>query len=916
MSEPELWAAAGIAAAVGAAWLLWRGQRGPGTAAGPGRQAERRCSRWLIAAVVLLGAAFAADAFGGPPGGTGIPLTLGDLLALLALPPLALSVSALAGRADDEAAGHGRLSRYVRPARGGRAGMPATARLADGFVLAAGLFVIGWVAVFGPAYALRDAGAAVFAGDLIRPVADLAVLGALMQAAAGTGRRGLAIVLALAAASLGDVLNVPARVALGNPGVPAQAAWLAAICLLGAAALLPAGAGRAAAGRTARGWGAPAAAALGAAGLAAVVMIGWAAAGGHQAPPVVVIAGALAVLALAARILATVRGAGTAAATADEDDRQFRELADRTSDVVLVCDLAAVIRYASPAVAAFGYAASDLDGRELPGLVHPDDQRDVRRAARAVIGTGGVTGRLSCRVRAADGTWRPVESTISARRRPGGAELLITARDVSDEVALRRQVAHLTLHDGLTGLPNRAYLEERARGLLAGSGRRMPAGGAAAAAVAGAIFLDLDGFTAVNDSVGHGAGDLVLAQAARRLRAAVPAHDVVARWGGDEFAVLVEEAGSAQEIADTAERLVGVVAAEPFLAADTDVPLTASVGVALADDGQWEHLLRNADVAMSRAKEAGGARVEMFASRMHTDVARRMGLAAELRAAIAEDQLTVEYQPVLNLATREVTAVEALVRWPRPSGAVEPAEFLGVAEDSGLIGPLGDWVLREAGRHAARWRAAGWTAGLSVNVSPRQARSPKFSQSVLAVLAETGMPPAALTLEVTERVLIEATGPMIAELAELRRHGVRLAIDDFGTGYASLAYLRQLPVDVIKIDPSFVAGLGADPVLVMLTRTIISVGHDLGIEVVAEGIERPDQLEMLTGMGCGLGQGFAVARPVPAAAVDGLARLAADAQRRPAEAGPDGPDAAAPGPAAAGPPRPGDVPPSEATAVI
>ncbi len=905
----QLWAAAGIAAGAVAAGVLWRGQRG----AGGRKLPDRRALRWLAVTAVLLSAAFAADAFGGPFGGTGIPLTLGDLLGLLALPLVFLGVRAMSGAAEDEAAGHGWFGRDARPGPGGAAGPgPAArgtgiARLADGFLLAAGLFVVGWVAVFGPAYAQGDAGAGTFALDLIRPVAGLIALGAVTQVAIGTGRRGLTVALALAAGCLGDALNVTARVAAARPDGWAQAAWLAGICLLAAVPLQPAGPGivrpgeqpgdpLSAAGRSrgrAHGWAGPTAAALGAAGAAALVMIGWAAAGGHQAPPVIVIAGALAVLVLTARVFGMVRRAGTAEAVAGDADRQFRELADRTSDVVLVCDLAATIRYASPAVADYGYAPADLGGRQLLGLVHPDDQQDARRAARAVISAGRESGRFSCRVRSADGTWRHVESTISPRRRGAVPDLLlVTARDVSDQVALRRQVTHLTLHDGLTGLPNRAYLEERARDLLGpGTGRSRAAPDAF---MAGAIFLDLDGFTAVNDSVGHGAGDLVLAQAARRLRAALASRDVVARWGSDEFAVLIERAVSAQEIADIAERLAGAMAAEPFRAAGREVPLTASVGVALAEGSRWEHLLRNADVAMSRAKESGGGRVEMFASRMHTDVARRLELAADLRAAIAQDELTLEYQPVVDLGTRQVTGAEALVRWPRDGGAVDPGEFLGVAEDSGLSVPLGGWVLREACQHAARWRAAGWNAGLSVNVSPRQAAAPRFSQAVLGVLAETGLPPGALTLEVAERVLIEGAGPMIAGLAELRARGVRLAIDDFGTGYASLAYLRQLPVDVIKIDPSFVAGLVTDPTLAMLTRTIVSVGRDLGIEVVAEGIERPEQLDMLASMGCSLGQGFLVARPMPAAAVSELARQAGSgpaAQVGPGD--PGGPDGAA-----------------------
>jgi diguanylate cyclase (GGDEF)-like protein len=281
------------------------------------------------------------------------------------------------------------------------------------------------------------------------------------------------------------------------------------------------------------------------------------------------------------------------------------------------------------------------------------------------------TGRFSCRVRAADGTWRHVECAVLIYRRPGEpARLLITARDVSDEVALRQQVTHLTFHDGLTGLPNRAYVEERAREALAAPQSGVPQDADAPVAErrtrrAAVIFLDLDGFTAVNDLVGHGAGDLVLAQAARRLRTVAPAQEIVARWGGDEFAVLMENAAGSQEIVELAERLAAAVAGEPFRVADREIGLTASVGVALADESPPGEVLRNADVAMARAKDAGGGRVEVYAAHMHADVVRRLDMASDLQRAIAREELTLQYQPIVELATSRVTGAEALVRWWR-----------------------------------------------------------------------------------------------------------------------------------------------------------------------------------------------------------------------------------------------------------
>jgi EAL domain-containing protein (putative c-di-GMP-specific phosphodiesterase class I) len=300
--------------------------------------------------------------------------------------------------------------------------------------------------------------------------------------------------------------------------------------------------------------------------------------------------------------------------------------------------------------------------------------------------------------------------------------------------------------------------------------------------------------------------------------------------------------------------------------------LTASVGVALADDSAPGVVLRNADVAMARAKDGSGGRVEVYAAHMRADVVRRLDLASDLARAITREELSLQYQPLLELGTSRVIAAEALVRWWRGDEAVPPRTFLAVAEDSGQIVALGEWVLRKACAQGAAWRDASLDLGVSVNVAMRQLSAPQFPAQVAAALAESGLPPGALTLEIGERLLAEDAGLILDRLAELRELGVKLAIDDFGTGYASLAHLRQLPADVIKIDPSFVAGLGHDPVLTLLTRTIVGVGRDLGMRVVAEGIERPRQLSELRAMGCRYGQGYLLASPMTAAGVEALAR--------------------------------------------
>ncbi len=848
------------------------------------RQGDVSC-RWLAIAVVLFGAAFAAQpASAGDITPAVIQLTLTDLLALLALPLVVVG-----------------LLRMTPPGR-----IAGTGWLADGGLLALALFAIGWIAVLRAAYGATDVGPGFFAVDLIHPVADLVVLGGTLWLALRAGRAGLTLYAALIAGAVGDFLAVQARASGMHPGAWPQLAWLVAICLLGSIGVLPATPAETdtTAAQLPRGT-VIAIATAGVSGLVTFIfaLVTW----GHSGSlPLVV--GSLLTLAVVSRIGGLIRQAAAASALVEEVGSQFHELADRTSDMVLLCDEAGLITYASSAVSHYGYQPEQLAGTRLPSLVHPDDLPGALRAAAAARrGRMAADARqLACRVRSSDGTWRHVQGTVSRFSGAGPALLLVTARDISDQVALRQQVTQLTYNDSLTGLPNRSYVEERAKDLLT-RWREQPS----LVGRTGAIFIDLDGFTAINDSVGHGAGDLVLAQAGLRLRGLVPGHDTVARWGGDEFAVLIEDAASPQEIVDIAQRLTDAVAAEPFDAADRQLSITASVGVAFADPDHAEHLLRNADLAMSRAKEAGGGRVEVFAAHMHADVIHRIELTSALRAAIEEDGLGIEYQPVVELSTSRVASVEALVRWSRDGERVEPAEFLGIAEDSGLIVPLGAWVLGQACRQVVSWRESGWLVGLSVNFSRRQVSAPDFAEMVLTALDDSGLPRSALTLEVTERVLIEIDESIMDGLARLRHLGVRLAIDDFGTGYASLAYLRELPVDIIKIDPSFVAGLGTDGTLAMLTRTVVQVGHDLGIEIVAEGIERPEQLELLRAMGCGLGQGFLVARPMTAQRIESLAAMDG---REPASLRPAAPAFPAADDALSGPPAADATPASSPTA--
>jgi diguanylate cyclase (GGDEF)-like protein/PAS domain S-box-containing protein len=891
----------GMLAWFAAAVSLWLGAR-------RNSGAFARGYRWLAGAAALYCAALITQQILGSALTPESGLSFADLPSLLAVAVAAVGIVLLT-TAERESEGPRRSAAAGTDALDSPA-PPVLPGLADGYVMAVALLVIGWVTLFSSEFHRSGERPGTFLLALIHPLADLAVLGALLPMVTTSWRRVMLPYLALLAALVGDALGVGQRALGGHAGVAAQLLALVAAVLLGAAPWRVAEASWTR--RTSSSAAATIIAAL-AAAVATVVVIANGLAGAPASGAALVVAGGAGVLVLAVRVFMLVNQNGIILGIWRESSRSLRELASRTSDVVLVCDLDGVISYASPAVGDYGYAPGDLTGRRLLDFVHPEDRDAVLTASRLALGgdrapeqaappeAPGPTGRFPARVRAADGTWRHVESTVLRYQAPGAAlaggsggvvtpgrqsQILVTARDVSDQVALRQQVAHLTFHDGLTGLPNRAYVEERTRDVLrdATASRRI-----------GVIFLDLDRFTAVNDSVGHGAGDLVLAQAARRLRATVPVHDTVARWGSDEFAVLVENAGGAAEVSEIAERLVGAIAAEPFRVAGQQIALTASVGVALAgrepqSSGTPDHpddptglVLRNADVAMSRAKEAGGDRAEVYAAHMHADVVRRLEIVNDLRHAIGNGELTLQYQPIVELATSRVIGAEALVRWWRGGEVVAPPEFLGAAEESGLIVPLGEWVLRQACAQGAAWRRASWDVGVAVNLSARQLTTPGFTAQVAAILAETGLPSTALTVEVNERILVEEDGLIADRLAELHQMGVRMAIDDFGVGYASLAYLRQLPLDIIKIDPSFVAGLGHDDTLTLLTRTVVQVGRELGLRVIAEGIEQPRQLSALREMGCDYGQGFLVARPMAAPALEALIRASGEAADEPNE---------------------------------
>jgi diguanylate cyclase (GGDEF)-like protein/PAS domain S-box-containing protein len=616
-------AVAGSVVAVGSAASLWRAAK---QQTGPLRHAYW----WFTAAAVLFGAnTVVGQTVASPAGAAGAMLSYADLPALLVLPVMAAGLAALAavGRA---------ASIDPPPPRRTRRGLATeSAYAADGYVLASALFLVGWVTMFGPAFARAGEGPSEFAVELIHPLADLVFLGATLAIARLAGRPGLMPYLALALITLSDSLAVGARVSGTHQGIAALLVQLAVFALLGLTPRSPGlgGAGIRWLGST---WGVTTTVASIAAAAAAVLVTAQAIMNDALARPVVLIVLGTTALTLAYRVAGLSRRVNSWSRVWQQSGRQFRQLAERTSDVVLLCDLDGRITYASRAVAEYGYTPENLRDRPLLDLLHPEDRSGGIRAVRsAVAGDAQRVGRYPCRVRAADGTWRHVESTVSRYWDPGGPDqLLVTARDVSAQVALRRQVTHLTFHDGLTGLPNRAYIEQRAQEVLSQAG---PARGLAAAV----IVVDMDNFTAVIDAAGHSAADLLLAQIARRLRMAVSSQNTVARWGGDEFAVLIEGAAAVEEISDIAERLARGVASLPFRVGASEVTLTASVGIALADGSRAGQVWRNAELAVGRAKAAGGGQVKLFTAAVPAESADPEGTGAVPQSRLGDPPVHV-----------------------------------------------------------------------------------------------------------------------------------------------------------------------------------------------------------------------------------------------------------------------------------
>jgi len=555
-----------------------------------------------------------------------------------------------------------------------------------------------------------------------------------------------------------------------------------------------------------------------------------------------------------------------------EQEQWFRSLVQHSSDVVSVIDREGIVRYQTPSLRRiFGFPAGTFVGGPVSALLDPTDADRVGEALPRLARTPGESAVVELLMRDADGQVRQTESTITnLLDDPHVRGLVVNTRDVSERKRLEQELSHQAFHDALTGLANRALFRDRVEHALAARARD--------GRPLAVLFLDLDGFKEVNDTLGHAAGDQLLGMVAARLLGCVRPGDTVARFGGDEFTVLLEQLDGEGVVDEVVNRILEQVG-RPLRLGNRELTLRVSLGIAVADTGEEtaEMLLRNADLAMYQAKAAGGAGAVRFQPVMYVSLVRRIEDEGLLRHAAGRGQLRVHYQPTVDLNSGAVVSAEALVRWQHPQrGLLLPADFVPLAEDSGLIVEIGEWVLRRACEQAAAWYADGLDLSVAVNVSGRQLRDGTLPELIDEVLAGTQLPADRLVLEMTESQLVERNAEMVRLLRRLKRRGLHIAIDDFGTGYSSLSYLSRFPVDVLKVDRSFVEGCAHQSQNTELTRTIVTLAAALGMKTVAEGVEDLGQLAALRVMGCTYGQGYLFAAPCDGLAVAQLARASAE----------------------------------------
>jgi len=565
-----------------------------------------------------------------------------------------------------------------------------------------------------------------------------------------------------------------------------------------------------------------------------------------------------------------------------QSEARFGSLVKNSSDIVTVIEPDTVVRYASPSASrVLGFEPEELEGSRFIDLIHPDDKTRALSFLSSAIDGEGSTSLLEFRLRHSSGSYLFAETLrTSLLHDPNVRGIVLNTRDITERKQFEAELERQAFHDSITNLANRALFRDRVLHAIERQVRdRRPIS---------VLFMDLDDFKTINDSLGHAAGDGLLAEVGERLKGALRTADTAARLGGDEFAILLEDGGDGVQAADVAERIMQMLQA-PFLLEGKEVFVRASVGIAVADgtagngEDAAEALLRNADVAMYMAKERGKGRYQVFEPEMHDTALRRLELKADLQRAVEHGEFVLHYQPVIELETGRINGVEALIRWVHPErGMVQPLEFIPLAEETGLIVPIGRWVLEQATRYAVELQERfpmDPPFHMAVNLSARQLARPEIVDEVRELLEETGLPASTLVLEITESMVMQDMELAIERLKQLKQLGVLLAIDDFGTGYSSLNYVRRFPVDILKVDKSFIDEVNEGGESSALTAAVIELAGILNLTPVAEGIERPDQLERLMELKCDLGQGYLFARPLEPDALGALLEERVDMQR-------------------------------------
>jgi diguanylate cyclase (GGDEF)-like protein/PAS domain S-box-containing protein len=538
------------------------------------------------------------------------------------------------------------------------------------------------------------------------------------------------------------------------------------------------------------------------------------------------------------------------------NEARFRTLIEEDRDIMMAWGIDGALRFANPALEALlGYSADEYAKGPRFDLIHPDDRAGLVFAWEAAQATQGTSIPFTARARTAAGGWIWLEGTVrSFPDASGGTEMVLTARDMSAFKRLEAEVLHLTLHDPLTELPNRSLLMDRLEQALREAHQRQE--------LVGVLSVGLDDhLEQVNARHGHAAGDAAVQTIARRLAGAVRVSDTVARIGGDEFVVLLPEIQTLAEASTVAERLYELATA-PITWQDQEVPIDVYIGIAvsLPEENDPEALLRDAAIARLESRRTGRDHVRPFSPQASAVAGRRVALMSEIRRAIRRDELRLDYQPIIELATGRIAQLEALVRWQHPlHGLISPADFIPAAEATGQIFEIGHWVIGAVCRQLALWGTA--APPVSVNLSAAQFSDPRLVPDIVAHLAEHGVPPEKLAIEITEYVLAHDLRATAATLRQLRQLGVSVAIDDFGSGYSSLRYLHELPVAAVKLDRTFACDLDADRGARAIVNGITSLAHAIDLVVTAEGIETKEQLAFFQEIGCDHGQGFFIARP-------------------------------------------------------